>query len=360
MDSREQRLQAEIDHAATTLTANEDMGDRRVNTLLTIAGAAGVVFGFVVDADSVEGTTTLLAAAAAFGAVALVGLITLTRIMHRNIVTTELINALNRTRVPLIQADQDLVELLPYLPGKQELTRSVDSIFSLDRGGHLQTVGLINALTVSAAVGAGAAALSGSALLWLVSIPVLPAVWAWQMVTARKVYESEQCRRKKKRAEAIDHWAATAPNYRAGVGLIVSRSDGSLLSYTRIDAPDGARQLPQGGIERGESVNDAGWRELEEETGLTPEHVEQIKVSEFLTVYELPENYQSSKTGFGQVHRWIHYRLLDGYAGNFEGTYTELGQPEWIRPEDLPEATVEFRRPVYQEVVHWLQQLEGG
>lgn len=360
MDSRHQLLKAEIDHAANTLLANEEMGDRRVNTLLTIAGAAGVVFGLAVDADSVEGATLLWTAAAAFGAVAVVGLFTLTRIMHRNVVTTELINGLNRARVPMIQADPDLAELLPFIPGKQELTRTRESIFSIGRGGHLETVSLINSLTASAAVGAAATAVSGSTLLWLVAIPALPTVWAWQMLTARKVYQSERSNIERARTEAINHWAAAPPSYRAGVGLIVTRSDGSLLTYTRSDVPDGARQLPQGGIERGESVAAAAKRELEEETGLTLDDVSLVEVSEFLTVYELPENYQSSKTGFGQVHRWAHYRLRDDYAGTLQGTSSELSKPKWIRPEDLCQSTVEFRRPVYREVVDWLQQPANG
>ena len=49
-------------------------------------------------------------------------------------------------------------------------------------------------------------------------------------------------------------------------------SAGRLMAFERCDTP-GAWQLPQGGIDSGETPEQAAWRELEEETGLGPEEV---------------------------------------------------------------------------------------
>jgi len=48
---------------------------------------------------------------------------------------------------------------------------------------------------------------------------------------------------------------------------VVRRGDGRVLAFERADRP-GQWQLPQGGLERGETPVEAAWRELGEETGL--------------------------------------------------------------------------------------------
>ena len=64
----------------------------------------------------------------------------------------------------------------------------------------------------------------------------------------------------------------TKPHLRVGVVAAVRRDDGQLLVFERRDV-SGEWQLPQGGIEPGESLEEAAWRELEEETGLSSEQV---------------------------------------------------------------------------------------
>ena len=57
-----------------------------------------------------------------------------------------------------------------------------------------------------------------------------------------------------------------AATFRAGVIIVVEHSDGRVLGCERGDIT-GAWQLPQGGIDEGETPLAAAWRELEEETG---------------------------------------------------------------------------------------------
>ena len=56
-------------------------------------------------------------------------------------------------------------------------------------------------------------------------------------------------------------------NFRAGIVAVVRRGDGRIMAFERVDSP-GQWQLPQGGLERGETPEQAAWRELGEETGL--------------------------------------------------------------------------------------------
>jgi len=62
--------------------------------------------------------------------------------------------------------------------------------------------------------------------------------------------------------------------FRANVGIVLMRDDGRVFLGGR----SGGRgwQFPQGGIQRSEPFHDALYRELEEETGLTPADVELV------------------------------------------------------------------------------------
>ena len=57
--------------------------------------------------------------------------------------------------------------------------------------------------------------------------------------------------------------------YRPCVGIMVFNNNGLVFSGKRIDNPNNAWQLPQGGIDEGETVVEAGYRELMEETSIT-------------------------------------------------------------------------------------------
>ena len=78
------------------------------------------------------------------------------------------------------------------------------------------------------------------------------------------------------------------PHFRAGVVTVVQRSDGKVLAFERTDRAD-QWQLPQGGIENGESPKQAAWRELGEETGLDERHVRFVREHDEWTVYTWPK-----------------------------------------------------------------------
>ena len=77
--------------------------------------------------------------------------------------------------------------------------------------------------------------------------------------------------------------------YRSNVGIIIANSNDQVLWARRTG--DNAWQFPQGGVQPGESVFDAMFRELNEEVGLKPCDVEVIDSTRGWLKYEFPENH---------------------------------------------------------------------
>ena len=96
--------------------------------------------------------------------------------------------------------------------------------------------------------------------------------------------------------------------FRAGVGAVIADADGAVLALERSDVA-GAWQLPQGGWESGETVEQAVFREIEEETGLTRRRLILVERYPEPLIYELPRECQSVKAGLGQVQYWFLMRL---------------------------------------------------
>jgi putative (di)nucleoside polyphosphate hydrolase len=138
------------------------------------------------------------------------------------------------------------------------------------------------------------------------------------------------------------------PHFRAGVVIVVRRSDGQVLAFERADLT-GEWQLPQGGIESGETPEQAAWRELREETGLTAHDVELVDQHTDWTVYEWPADMRSSQR-IGQVHRWFFFEALDDdLVPQPDGR--EFSGWQWITVDELIGRVVDFRKRPYRQVL---------
>jgi putative (di)nucleoside polyphosphate hydrolase len=132
---------------------------------------------------------------------------------------------------------------------------------------------------------------------------------------------------------------------------VVRRADGQVLAFERADTP-GAWQLPQGGIETGELPQQAAWRELEEETGLTSRHVRLVDEPPTWTIYEWPQSMRRSER-IGQAHRWFVFEpLTDEIAPSPDGS--EFIAWRWMTTAELIAGVVDFRRVPYTQALRAL------
>lgn len=144
---------------------------------------------------------------------------------------------------------------------------------------------------------------------------------------------------------------AAAPDcfFRAGVGACVVNAAGAILVLDRADVPEPAWQMPQGGIDPGETPAEALTRELHEETGLEPAAYRVAAETEWL-VYELPHAYWSAKVGRGQAQRWFLCRLAATDAA-VRADGREFRAFRWVAPTALLGLAAAFRRPLYRRVL---------
>lgn len=155
-----------------------------------------------------------------------------------------------------------------------------------------------------------------------------------------------------KSAQVID-----SKGYRANVGIILTNSQGRLFWARR--AGQEAWQFPQGGMQQAESPEAAMYRELEEETGLLPEHVELLGQTRRWLRYRLPARFvrrRSRPVCIGQKQRWFALRLVaDETAIDLCGS----GHPEfddwcWVDYWHPPDAVIFFKRRVYRRALREL------
>jgi putative (di)nucleoside polyphosphate hydrolase len=141
----------------------------------------------------------------------------------------------------------------------------------------------------------------------------------------------------------------TAVHFRAGVVVVVRDSRGRVLAFERTDLP-GQWQLPQGGIEVGETPRAAAARELEEETGLERNHVRLAGEFPDWTSYEWPDEVRDDGRRLGQTQRWFIFDVTDD---SIEPTPdgVEFSSWKWVEPEWLVDNVVDFRRPHYARVL---------
>lgn len=144
--------------------------------------------------------------------------------------------------------------------------------------------------------------------------------------------------------------------FRANVGIVLMRESGELFLGGRV----GGRgwQFPQGGVNRGERVEDALFRELTEEIGLGQGDVEVLGSTRGWLRYRLPRQYVRDRC-IGQKQRWFLLRLV---AGEEKLKFDSTDQPEfdrwrWVDYWTPVREVVYFKRRVYVRALHDLGAL---
>ena len=139
---------------------------------------------------------------------------------------------------------------------------------------------------------------------------------------------------------------------RTGVGIVVLNNENKVFVAKRIDNPKNFWQMPQGGVDEGESFLEAAYRELEEETGI--KEVKLIKEIDEILSYELPSHLLGViwKGKYkGQKQKWFVMK----YLGNDRDINIKTNSPEflewkWIDLNKITDVVVDFKLHIYKQL----------
>lgn len=143
--------------------------------------------------------------------------------------------------------------------------------------------------------------------------------------------------------------------YRSNVAALVVRPEGSLLICERWNVP-GAWQFPQGGVDPGESLEQALFREVEEEIGIGPRHYEIIEKRDgyrYLYPAEVRDKKLQKHGNHGQEQTYYLCQLNSGAPPvNVDQRPREFRAYRWIHPIEFDlDWLPAFKRDVYRQVM---------
>ena len=155
--------------------------------------------------------------------------------------------------------------------------------------------------------------------------------------------------------------AIRAQGYRPGVGVMLLDPERRVFVGRRIDMAGENWQMPQGGIDRGESPRQAARRELKEEIGT--DKAEFIAESAQWLRYDVPQGIAGRLWGGGyrgQMQKWFAMRFT-GSDGDIDvaTAHPEFNAWRWVAAAELPALIVPFKRQLYHDILAEFGKLVG-
>lgn len=145
--------------------------------------------------------------------------------------------------------------------------------------------------------------------------------------------------------------------YRPNVAIIVLAPtypfECKLLVAQRSDIK-GAWQFPQGGIDEGESPQEAMYRELKEEIGTND--VEIIAQYPQWLSYDFPENVAKKMKFDGQSQKYFLVRLKPGAKIDINTPKPEFNDFSFVKVEEINKIVNSFKKPVYTKVIKYFKE----
>lgn len=150
--------------------------------------------------------------------------------------------------------------------------------------------------------------------------------------------------------------------YRPCVGIVLFNNQNKVFVGERIDTP-GAWQMPQGGVDEGETTEQTALRELEEEVGTNKATI--IEVAPRKIRYELPDKLITKLWNGkyrGQEQTWVAARFtgkdndINLNATNDTKTPPEFSAWQWVAPNETLDLIVPFKRDIYREVIEMFSE----
>ena len=155
--------------------------------------------------------------------------------------------------------------------------------------------------------------------------------------------------------------------YRPCVGILLVNAAGLAFVGQRIDTRGQPSegdfwQMPQGGIDPGEDIQQAALRELAEETGVQAQQVTLLSQTREELLYDLPDElvgklWQGKYRG--QRQPWV----LARFSGDDRDVRLDAHHPaefnawKWVEPSTLPDLIVPFKKRVYRAVLDEFRDL---
>ena len=147
-------------------------------------------------------------------------------------------------------------------------------------------------------------------------------------------------------------------NFRPNVAAIILSSKYpqkcEIFIASRIDISN-AWQFPQGGIDDGESIKEALFRELEEEIGTRDVEI----IAEYPTwvSYEFPRIIAQKMYPYdGQKQKYYLVKLKKGAKININTETPEFSEYKFVSSKEIYEHITFFKRTVYKQVLKHFKQ----
>ena len=155
--------------------------------------------------------------------------------------------------------------------------------------------------------------------------------------------------------------------YRPCVGILLVNAAGLAFVGQRIDTRGQPSegdfwQMPQGGIDPGEDIQQAALRELAEETGVQAGQVTLLAQTREELLYDLPDELVG-KLWQGKYRGQRQHWVLARFSGDDRDVRLDAHHPaefnawKWVEPSTLPDLIVPFKKRVYRAVLDEFRDL---
>lgn len=148
-----------------------------------------------------------------------------------------------------------------------------------------------------------------------------------------------------------------ANDYRAGVGIVLLNQHNFIFIGQRFEGSSEAWQMPQGGIDEGETPRQAAFRELQEEVGTHRAEI-LFELDEWL-YYDIPTPIAARLWGGrykGQRQKWFVFRFLGTDTDiNIATAHPEFRAWRWEDPSLITNLAIGFRRESYRRLFSQLK-----
>jgi len=143
-------------------------------------------------------------------------------------------------------------------------------------------------------------------------------------------------------------------DYRAGVGIVLVNACGQVFSGRRRDNRPHPWQMPQGGLQEGETPRQAVLREVLEELGTEAVTILEFRPDWLYYDYPAPESSKRATLYRGQRHLWYLLRF-DGSDADIDigGTSGEFSEWRWSSPAQIIDEAVSFKQAAYRQVLRY-------